>query len=178
MHGLNFHHYLWICSLLRDYVMFCFKSLLYMCFRRFVLNYAIPNCVVWHGCKSNCRPLSLPVASFKDDYKNLVTGPCSRQYSWQQNFHLVTARKKGCLTWGSWKWSLMRALTDYVQSFWGSVCDSTYNCWKASLLLLPPPSLLASSCLVNPNVLIEESLTQPWNSRAQSSSTLIADLSL
>lgn len=121
MHCLNFHHYLWICSLLSDYVMFCFKSLLYMCFRRFVLNYAIANCVVWHGCKSNCRPLSLPVASFKPDYKNLVTGPCSRQCSWQHYFHLVTACKKVCLTWGAWKWSLMRALTDCVQSFWGNV---------------------------------------------------------
>lgn len=105
------------------------------------------------------------------------TSPRSRQYPWQHYLHLVTARMKVCPAWGAWKWSLMRALTDDVQGFWGT-CDSAEDGPKASPPSLPPPPMFAPNCLVNPSALMEESLTQPSNSRAQSSSSLIADLAL
>lgn len=73
------------------------------------------------------------------------TGPCLRQYPWQHYFHLVTARMKVCPTWGAWKWSLMKALTDDVQSFWGA-CDSAEDGPKASPYTPPPPLHPTSVC--------------------------------
>lgn len=68
-------------------------------------------------------------------------GPRSRQSPWQHYLHLVTARMKVCPTRGAWKWSLMRSLTDDVQSFWGT-CDSAKDGPKASprLHLRMPPT--------------------------------------
>lgn len=67
----------------------------------------------------------------------------------------------------------------------GETCDSAEDGPKAST---PSPPLRASlpffhlrlppNCFVNPVALMEESLTQPSNSRAQSNSSLIADLAL
>lgn len=58
----------------------------------------------------------------------------------------------------------------------GGTCDSAEDGPEARPPSLPP--LFAPNCLVNPSALMEESLTQPSHSRAQSRSSLIADLAL
>jgi len=135
------------------------------------------NCVVWHGC--HCLPLSLPVACFRPDWKNLAlalahssvhgnTTSVWSQHAWQcEPVDGGGGGLEGIFDecFDRWRSLFFRE----VWRHWG---------WAKDFTPLLPPPLFTPNCLVNPCALKEESLTHPSNSRAQSRNSLIADLFL